>query len=177
MKETTLERMSTAPHYRLINQELMDTLTDYELETTIADLVGYTAPDILEQFMPSPESFALIYQTKSFEESLKNFTIAYIYSDDFFQELYPLKIIISSYKRLGLEDFALKIEEVIKAIDKLRSGNNIFRHIGFHLSEITIDKFPNEVLFIRDRARAARVRFIRDNPEKFFGDYRALYPD
>lgn len=177
MKETTLGRMSTAPHYRLINQELIDTLTDYELETAIADIVGYTARDTLEQFMPSSESFAIIYRTKSFEESLNDFTIAHMYSSDFYQEFYPLKFIISSYKRLGLEEFALKIEEVIKAIDKLRSDSNIFGYRGFHFSRITIDKFPNEVLLIRDRARAARVRFIRDNPEKFIGDYRALFSD
>lgn len=177
MKETTLERMNTAPHYRLISQKLINTLTDYELEAAIADLAGYTNPDLLEQFMPSPESFVVVYKTKSFEESLNGNTIAYIYSSDLYRELYPLKVIISSYKSLGLEVFALKIEEVIKAIDKLRSDNKIFGCRGFHASNITIDKFPNEVLLIRDAARAARVHFIRDNPENFIGDYRALFSD
>lgn len=65
MKETTLERMKIAPHYRLIDQELINTLTDYELETAIFDLVGLTNPAIIEQFMPSPESFGAIYKTNS----------------------------------------------------------------------------------------------------------------
>lgn len=177
MKETTLERMKIAPHYRLIDQELVNTLTDYELETAIFDLVGLTNSAIIEQFMPSPESFGAIYKTRSFEESLKTHTIEYIHSDGFYQEYYPLKIIISSYKIFALEEFALKIEEVNKAIDKKIADNKICGYRRFHVSQLTIDKFRNEALLIKDKACAARARFIRDNAENFIGDYRALFSD
>ncbi|MFO1367886.1 MAG: hypothetical protein U1F46_02750 [Marinagarivorans sp.] len=177
MKKTTLERMKIAPHYRLIDQELVNTLTDYELETAIFDLVGRTNSDIIEQFMPSPESFSAIYKTRSFEESLKTYTIEYIHSDRFYQEYYPLKVIISSYKIFALEEFALKIEEVNKAIDKKIADNKIYGYRRFHVSQITIDKFRNEALLIKDKACAARARFIRDNAENFIGDYRALFSD
>lgn len=177
MKKTTLERLKTAPHYRLINQELINTLTDYELETAIFDLAGLTNPDIIEQFMPSPESFGAIYITRSFEESLKTNTIEYIHSDKFYQEYYPLKIIISSYRIFGLEEFALKIEEVNKAIDKKIADNKMFGYRRFHVSQLTIDKFRNEALLIKDKACAARARFIRDSAENFIGDYRALFSD
>ncbi|HRH75948.1 MAG TPA: hypothetical protein PK129_01265, partial [Cellvibrionaceae bacterium] len=173
----TLERMKIAPHYRLIDQELVNTLTDYELETAIFDLVGLTNSAIIEQFMPSPESFGAIYKTRSFEESLKTHTIEYIHSDGFYQEYYPLKIIISSYKIFALEEFALKIEEVNKAIDKKIADNKICGYRRFHVSQLTIDKFRNEALLIKDKACAARARFIRDNAENFIGDYRALFSD
>ncbi len=177
MKKTTLVRMKTGPHYRLIDQELINTLSDYELETAICDLFGLTYLDVIEQFMPSPESFGAIYKTRSFEESLQTWTIEHIHSDEFYQECYPLKIIISSYKILGLEAFALKIEEVYRAIDKKIADNKIFGFRRFHVGQITIEKFRNEVLLVKDKACAARARFIRDNAENFIGDYRALFSD
>lgn len=177
MKEPTLERMNTAPYYRLITKELIDTLTDYELETVIFDLAGYSNSDMIEQCMPSPESFVAVYKTRSFEERLNIFTIEKIYSDESFQEYLPFKIIISSYKRLALEGFALKLEEVVKAIDKKRADNKLVGYRSFHAGQVTIDKFRNEALLIKDIARAARARFIRDNAENFIGDYRAFFSD